>query len=259
MDKERVATGYGRGELRRFPAYRTTGNTITHPPQTSAVTPPASLVTSSSGITSPVVHRSKGQFLVGLLFVSLCGYGGYELWQTFWRYEAFGTVVGRSIGIFGPWDGVVRYVHVTEGQSIRQGQLLVTLDNTELRRELERNEGELKLAQADFEAASSRLQWQSSQQRDIYQESVADYYKALADLMADEAKLGEAKVQHERIDGLHYQGIVTSSEMEKAAFDLQGQNAYSTPLLPLIPRQGCHPFHGKAATDSTARLPPLEG
>ena len=36
----------------------------------------------------------------------------------------------------------------------------------------------------------------------------------------------------------------------KAATDSSG-------ILPLIPREGCHPFHGKAATDSTAKLPPI--
>jgi hypothetical protein len=33
----------------------------------------------------------------------------------------------------------------------------------------------------------------------------------------------------------------------------------STAKLPLIPRQSCHPFHTKAATDSIARLPPIPG
>jgi len=31
--------------------------------------------------------------------------------------------------------------------------------------------------------------------------------------------------------------------------------AYSTPSLPLIPEQACHPFQTKAATDSRAKLP----
>ncbi|MFW2133544.1 hypothetical protein [Ectothiorhodospira haloalkaliphila] len=35
-------------------------------------------------------------------------------------------------------------------------------------------------------------------------------------------------------------------------------SAYSGARLPLIPRQACHPFQGKAATDSTARLPPRQ-
>ena len=36
----------------------------------------------------------------------------------------------------------------------------------------------------------------------------------------------------------------------KAATDSRG-------ILPLIPRQSCHPFHGKAATDSMPSLPPI--
>ena len=39
----------------------------------------------------------------------------------------------------------------------------------------------------------------------------------------------------------------------KAALD-----AYSRPKLPLIPEEACHPFHAKAATDSTAKLPPWQ-
>ena len=31
--------------------------------------------------------------------------------------------------------------------------------------------------------------------------------------------------------------------------------AYSRPSLPLITGEACHPFHAKAATDSTAKLP----
>jgi len=36
------------------------------------------------------------------------------------------------------------------------------------------------------------------------------------------------------------------------------QAAYSKPRLPLIPDEACHPFHAKAATDSTAKLPPRQ-
>ena len=36
------------------------------------------------------------------------------------------------------------------------------------------------------------------------------------------------------------------------------EGAYSRPRLPLIPDEACHPFHAKAATDSTAKLPPWQ-
>ncbi|MBL3559062.1 MULTISPECIES: hypothetical protein [Marinobacter] len=35
-------------------------------------------------------------------------------------------------------------------------------------------------------------------------------------------------------------------------------SAYSRSRLPLIPDEACHPFHAKAATDSTAKLPPRQ-
>ena len=35
-------------------------------------------------------------------------------------------------------------------------------------------------------------------------------------------------------------------------------DVYSTPSLPLIPEQGCHPFQTKAATYSRAKLPPWQ-
>jgi len=35
-------------------------------------------------------------------------------------------------------------------------------------------------------------------------------------------------------------------------------DAYSRPRLPLIPDEVCHPFHAKAATNSTAKLPPQQ-
>jgi len=40
--------------------------------------------------------------------------------------------------------------------------------------------------------------------------------------------------------------------------DQGAQFAYSRPRLPLIPDEACHPFHAKAATDSTAKLPPWQ-
>ncbi|MBQ0833992.1 hypothetical protein [Marinobacter sp.] len=36
------------------------------------------------------------------------------------------------------------------------------------------------------------------------------------------------------------------------------ERAYSRPRLPLIPDEACHPVHAKAATDSTAKLPPRQ-
>lgn len=44
----------------------------------------------------------------------------------------------------------------------------------------------------------------------------------------------------------------------RAHTDADNSVAYSRPRLPLIPDEACHPFHGNAATDSTATLPPWQ-
>ena len=42
-------------------------------------------------------------------------------------------------------------------------------------------------------------------------------------------------------------------------FVSEAEDAYSSPILPPIPRQSCHPFHGKAATDSSESCHPVVG
>ena len=37
---------------------------------------------------------------------------------------------------------------------------------------------------------------------------------------------------------------------------LEVNSAYSRAKLPLIPDESCHPFHGKVATPTRAKLPP---
>jgi len=55
------------------------------------------------------------------------------------------------------------------------------------------------------------------------------------------------------IDSSTTLALTTESELHQL---LNG--AYSRPRLPLIPDEACHPFHAKAATDSTAKLPPWQ-
>jgi amidase len=50
---------------------------------------------------------------------------------------------------------------------------------------------------------------------------------------------------------------VSVDRLLNAGAVLFGKTAYSTRKLPLIPRQTCHRFHGKTATDSTPKLPPI--
>ncbi|WP_227507719.1 recombinase family protein [Marinobacter sp. CP1] len=57
------------------------------------------------------------------------------------------------------------------------------------------------------------------------------------------------------------EAIDTTNSGGRLVFHIFGalaEFAYSRPRLPLIPDEACHPFHAKAATDSTAKLPPWQ-
>jgi len=74
--------------------------------------------------------------------------------------------------------------------------------------------------------------------------------------LSDEEKVGASKTfftkVKEELQFIPAQLKVLEYWQEKAVF------AYSRPRLPLIPDEACHPFHAKAATDSTATLPPRQ-
>jgi hypothetical protein len=76
----------------------------------------------------------------------------------------------------------------------------------------------------------------------------------------------EPKVEAECALIVWYEAQADAQTLQVVEFSFRYTNneeqyAYSTPKLPPIPREACHRFHGKPATDSTGSLPliPYEG
>ncbi len=212
MQPEGSGKGYARGGEYQLSAPAPGSRQMTAPTVKAPQTPPARVPP----------RRRKGQWFVGTMLMAVLCYAGYQVWHGFFRYQAFGTVVGRAIEISPPWNGIVRSVHVTEGEVVRQDQLLVTVDNVELQQRIAKLEDELRIAQADLEAEASKLKWRMAQNHDLHQETWSEYYRALGNLYVEEARLGEAKVTHQRMVGLHAQDKITSQQMEELAFQVQG-------------------------------------
>ena len=77
--------------------------------------------------TTPLPKRPKGRLLIGSALCACLVISGYQIWQTFFRHQAHGTICGRVISVNPPWNGVLTALHVQEGDQIRQGQLLATV------------------------------------------------------------------------------------------------------------------------------------
>lgn len=71
---------------------------------------------------------------------------GHLIWDAFFRYQAYGLIVGRVVDVPAAHGGFVKVLHVREGDIVVPGQLLVTLINLELSQRLDRVSDELKIA-----------------------------------------------------------------------------------------------------------------
>jgi HlyD family secretion protein len=169
--------------------------------------------------------RSKGRFLVGAFLATLFAFGASQLWCAVGRYQAYGAVTGRVLEIATPWGGVIETLRVREGDDVRQGQLLATVVNLELERELADTLEELRIAQATLEAQVSQLMLQAQLQDDQRQRSLARYYELWGELQQEEARLQDLAGKRQRAARLHEDEIVSAEEVEELQLAEAGQKS----------------------------------
>ncbi len=145
------------------------------------------------------------------------------LWDAFFRYRAYGTVVGRKIDLSSPVDGAVRFYYVNEGDTVRQGQLLMVLDNVPMRERLAQLEDEVRLAEADRQAELSRLKWQLLVSQDGRQRALTDYYEIWGRVLEEKARLEVLARTLERTETLAQQNAQSQQELDEVRFTEQGQ------------------------------------
>jgi HlyD family secretion protein len=171
----------------------------------------------------PLPKRPNGRLFVGAVLMGVVGYVAFQAWDSFLRYEAHGVVQGRQVDVHPPWDGVIQYAHVTEGQRVVQDQPLVTLDNLELRQSIDDLLGQQKVVHAEIKARIAEVKRLAAAHRVPRQEASAEYFELWAQLVNEQAKLAELNAERLRISDLHKQGAATSSDFDKATFAWQGQ------------------------------------
>ena len=171
---------------------------------------------------TPLPKRPKGRFFVGFILMAVCGGGSYQVWNSFFRYEAYGVVTGRVVKISPPWDGVVRSLFVREGEWVRQGEILMNVENPELEDRLSLLSDQLRIAEASLEAEISKLKWDSHWHKDRYQSAVAEYFELWGNLLKEQANLAAIQKSLQRARGLQEQKAVSQSEVDQLEFTRQG-------------------------------------
>ncbi len=104
-------------------------------------------------------------------------------------YEAVGTVTARTAStVSSKLMGVVRAVHVQEGDRVRKGDLLVTIDQRQVRAQLENAQANLKVAEKEYRRYQQLLKEQSASQQE-FDRAEAQYRQAQAAVAA--AQVGQ--------------------------------------------------------------------
>ncbi|HXG09520.1 MAG TPA: biotin/lipoyl-binding protein [Gemmataceae bacterium] len=169
----------------------------------------------------PLPHRPKGRWFVGALLLACCAFAGYQVWNTFFRYRAHGVITGRVVTVSPPWEGMVQGCLVREGDRVRQGQLLLTVDNLELRQRVAQVGDEIRLAQANLDAEVARLKWQLAFNLDQARGAEVMYYEAWGQLLQDQARLEDLRSNLYRAR-LMQKSAISREELDAINYSVEG-------------------------------------
>ncbi|MCI0357830.1 MAG: biotin/lipoyl-binding protein, partial [Planctomycetaceae bacterium] len=173
----------------------------------------------------PLPKRPKGSLFIGSILLLIVGTVSYLAWNTTFRYSSYGTVTGRTLAVSPPWPGVVVSLPVREGDVVRQGDALADLVNPLLEHEIEGLTDELRLAQSELDAHVAELTLAAQQSRDRQQLALAEYYRLMGELLAEQARLSDLIGRMQRNEKLSVKGAVTGQDHESARLAAEGQQA----------------------------------
>lgn len=171
----------------------------------------------------PLPKRPKGRFFVGTTFLVVVSTLGYAAYNSLLRYSAYGEVTARKIELSVPWPGVVKSIHVREGDDVETGDLIAVIDSLEMRQKIEEIDDSLRLERAKLSSELAMLRWEAEKIRDTRQLSLSDFYDKWSELLWEQSRLADLKMQVKRIEPIHRQGAASEERLDSLRFQFAGQ------------------------------------
>ncbi|MEX0818266.1 MAG: HlyD family efflux transporter periplasmic adaptor subunit [Pirellulaceae bacterium] len=231
----RPATGFGNRSAR----------TDTRPVQGARGTTAQAPVTRPT----PMPKRPKGRLLVGTFLALIVGFGAMTLWNSLFRYQAYGGVTGRVVELSAPWGGVLQTIHVREGQAVLQDQLLATVVNPALDRQIDEKRDELRIAQATLDAQVSELRFQAQLRNDNHHRALAEYYELWGELLQEQSTLADMVAKLQRSTDLSQQSLIPESTLDEHRYNEAGQRSKVEKLTEAVDKLGAVVEQGTPGTE----------
>jgi len=166
--------------------------------------------------------RPKGRLFVAATLLAIGGVALFAVWDSLLRFSAHGVIRGKTVDVAAPWAGVLRSLHIRDGDEIRQGDLLATVVNLELEQRAAQIADELRIAQADLEAELVKLKFETLSREGVGQQAESDYYAMWGELLQEQSNLAGFVARRARADELKSQQAISEVEFDEIRFGEAG-------------------------------------
>lgn len=171
---------------------------------------------------TPMPKRPKGRLFVAITLLTIAGVVLFAVWDSLLRYSARGIISGKTVDVSAPWPGVVRTLHIRDGDDVRQGDLLATIVNLELEQRADQIADQVRIAQSDLEAELVKLRFESLARDDLDQQAESDYYAMWGELVQEQSKLAGLVARRMRADALQDKTLISAEELDEIRFGEAG-------------------------------------
>lgn len=138
-------------------------------------------------IPPTVIPRTR--LLIPVLLLISVAASGVTIWNTFFRFQAFGVVTGRLVEVSSPVDRVLQAVRYREGDDARQSDSLAMVTSIDTDHRLAEIDDRLRVHQARISATLTQLRFTSEQRQSEALEAAADASQAAAVLQGETGDL----------------------------------------------------------------------
>ena len=156
-----------------------------------------------------------------------------ELTQQPFLYEAVGTVTARTAStVSSKLMGVIQAVHVREGDLVKKGDLLVTIDQRQVTAHLAKAQARAEVAAKEYKRFQQLLETQSASQQE-FERAEAQYRQAEAAVAAAMVSTKDAQVRAP-YDGRVVAKMVNSGDLASPGtpfLSLEQEGLYCTDLV----------------------------
>ena len=156
-----------------------------------------------------------------------------ELTQQPFLYEAVGTVTARTAStVSSKLMGVIQAVHVREGDLVKKGDLLVTIDQRQVTAHLAKAQARAEVADKEYKRFQQLLETQSASQQE-FERAEAQYRQAQAAVAAAMVSSKDAQVRAP-YDGRVVAKMVNSGDLASPGtpfLSLEQEGLYCTDLV----------------------------